>query len=910
MRLTAACLILSLTCLTAAPPAAVDDAFSTPEDVSITRPAAQGLMTNDTRGTAAAPVSGLVTSPLHGTVTLSPDGGFSFAPAVNYHGPDSFDYRIFGDLPSTQFTIDEQNSTLTVGATLRLVFEDVPSYSSDSATSNVRGAIAAGIAPNAAPFSVVQVTSLEATLTDAVSLQLGVGCILTACLAAVEFNAPAEAISLGMETAGPVATARSNGGFDADGSTFSVVGEGTVQGTGQLAEFLPPTALPLALPAITMPFNGRLTASGGQARLEMQINYRGTVALDASTVLGFSISGTIRANAPLPLAPVEQSDPATVHLTITPVNDAPVAGSDSYLVRAGTTLEVSASGTQTAQQIINAGATWKYHHTGTDLGTAWRSWNYNDSAWPAGPAELGYGDAGLLGGNRTEATNIRGSAARPTAYFRRDFTLSDVNSTRSLTFELLRDDGAAVYLNGIEVARQNLAAGASYNTLADSRIPNAAETQFFPATVPPELLIEGRNVIAVEVHQFSLTDFFSLQQVDPADVSFDFKLSRQTGLTGVLVNDTDIDSAVLTATVETPPAHGQLTLQPDGAFTYTPDAGFAGADTFLYRVSDGGTELAELKLIATGATWKYLDDGSDQGTAWRATAFSDAGWNNGAAEIGYGDDNTLDDRPETTKLSYLLSTPPVTTYFRKSFTLPLPKAMLQSLKLRLLRDDGAAVFLNGVEIARDNLPADANFETGAILPIEGELEATWMEYTVSAAGIAALNDSANVLAVELHQHLNVSNDASFDCELIATAQPGGRVTLNVSAEDFDNDGMADSWERTRGLDFAVPDGDADPDGDGQTNRQEFLADTDPLNRASSFRILSLTQSDSGRRSIVLLRIPASMQRRYVLQKSADLTSWTDDGAPVTPTGAELEFQFPAPPGGDAFYRVRVDYQFP
>lgn len=910
MRSFALFLILSLTRLTAAPPLAADDSFTTAEEVAVTRTASQGLMTNDQPGNAAAPATGLVTSPLHGTVTLSPDGAFTFAPAADYHGNDSFSYRIFGDRPSTQFTIDEPNSSLTVGATLRLVFEGVPSYSSDSATSNVRGAIAAGVAPDNAPFSVVQVTSLEATLTDPVSLQLGIGCILTLCAAAVEFNAPAEAISLSMESAGPVATVRSNGGFDAGGSIFSVTGNGTVKGTGQLADLVPETPLPLALPAIIMPFNGKLTAAGGQARLEMQINYRGNVALDAGTVLGFSINGTIRASAPLPLAPVEQSEPATVNLTVTPVNDAPVAGSDSYLVRAGTSLAVSANGMQTAEQIINPGATWKYHHSGTDLGTAWRAWHYNDSAWSSGPAELGYGDAGLLGGNRTEATNIRGSAARPTAYFRREFNVTDVNSTRSLTLELLRDDGAAVYLNGIEVARQNLAAGATYNTLAESRIPNAAETQFFPATVPPELLIEGRNTVAVEVHQFSTTDLFSLQQVDPADVSFDFKLSRQTGLTGVLANDTDIDSAVLTAWVLTPPSHGQLALQPDGAFTYTPDTGFTGSDSFLYRVSDGGTEPAALRLIPAGANWKYLDDGSDQGTAWRAAAFSDAGWSNGAAEIGYGDDNTLDDRPETTKLSYLLNTPPVTTYFRKSFTLPLPKTMLQSLKLRLLRDDGAAVYLNGVEIARDNLPADAGFETGAILPVEGELEAAWMEFTLNATAIAALNDGGNVLAVELHQHLNVSNDASFDCELIATAEPGGRVTLNVTAEDFDSDGMADSWERARGLDFSMPDGDADPDNDSRTNREEFLADTDPLNPASAFRILSLTPAPASRHPVAVLRTTASMQRRYMLQKSADLSSWSDEGAPVTPTGPELEFRFPAPPGGDAFYRVRVDYRFP
>lgn len=903
------CLLpLIATVLPAAPPAAVNDAFSTAEDTAIVRTAANGLRSNDTTGTATDPAAGLVTSPAHGTVTLTPDGAFTFVPVANYSGPDSFTYQVFGDRPVTTFTIDEPNSTLTVGATLRITFQGVPGISSDSSTSNVTGTLAAAIAPNAAPFSVVRVMDMDAVLSDAISLKLGVGCIpiINTCLGGVQFDSTANAITLSMDTAGPATTVRANGGFDTDGSTFSVAGDGTVKGTEQLETVLLPTPLPLDFPAITMPFNGKLTTSGGNVRLEMQINFRGSVAVDATTSLSFSISGTIRAIAPAPLAAVEASAPAMVSLNITPVNDAPVAGADNYLVRAGTALMVSATGTQTTQQLITQGSTWKYHHNGTDPGTAWRAWGYSDAAWSSGPAELGYGDSGILGGNRPEATNIRGSAARPTAYFRKEFTVTDVNSTRSLTLDLLRDDGAAVYLNGIEVARQNLAPAALYATLADSRIPNAAETQFFPATAPPELLLEGRNVIAVEVHQFSTTDFYSLQQVDPADVSFDLKLRRESGLTGVLANDTDIDSTGLTVSVHTPPAHGQLTLQADGAFTYTPDAGFTGSETFLYRVSDGGTENAELKLIAAGATWKYLDDGSNQGTAWNAAAFSDGAWSSGATEIGYGDDNTLDDRPETTKLSYLLSTPPVTTYFRKSFTLPLPKAMLQSLRLRLLRDDGAAVFLNGVEIARDNLQPGAGFEDGALLPIEGELEATWNDYILTAASLAALTDGANILAVELHQNLNVSNDASFDCELIATAEPGGRATLNVSAEDFDGDLMADSWERARGLDFAVPDAAADPDGDGHSNRDEFLADTDPLNRASSFRVTGLTPS--GKKWT--LRIPASTQRRYVLQKSPDLQSWADEGPPVIPTGPEVEFIFLTAPGGRDYYRVRVDFQFP
>ncbi|MBF4509981.1 MAG: S8 family serine peptidase, partial [Aeromicrobium sp.] len=56
---------------------------------------------------------------------------------------------------------------------------------------------------------------------------------------------------------------------------------------------------------------------------------------------------------------------------------------------------------------------------------------------------------------------------------------------------------------------------------------------------------------------------------------------------GVLGNDTDADSDPLTAVKLSDPAHGSLTLNANGSFTYTPDEGFLGTDTFTYRASDG-----------------------------------------------------------------------------------------------------------------------------------------------------------------------------------------------------------------------------------------------------------------------------------------------------------------------------------
>ena len=59
---------------------------------------------------------------------------------------------------------------------------------------------------------------------------------------------------------------------------------------------------------------------------------------------------------------------------------------------------------------------------------------------------------------------------------------------------------------------------------------------------------------------------------------------------GLLANDSDVDpSTTLTAVLVTGPAHGTLTLNPDGSFTYVPDANFNGVDTFTYQVSDGTT---------------------------------------------------------------------------------------------------------------------------------------------------------------------------------------------------------------------------------------------------------------------------------------------------------------------------------
>ena len=64
------------------------------------------------------------------------------------------------------------------------------------------------------------------------------------------------------------------------------------------------------------------------------------------------------------------------------------------------------------------------------------------------------------------------------------------------------------------------------------------------------------------------------------------RITPEPEIAGVLANDTDAEGDSLFVELITPPANGELTLNPDGTFEYTSDAGFVGLDTFQYRASD------------------------------------------------------------------------------------------------------------------------------------------------------------------------------------------------------------------------------------------------------------------------------------------------------------------------------------
>jgi hypothetical protein len=249
--------------------------------------------------------------------------------------------------------------------------------------------------------------------------------------------------------------------------------------------------------------------------------------------------------------------------------------------------------------LVPARSVWRFYDGGGDLGAAWRAPGFDDGAWASGGAPLGYGDP---------VTTTVGFGPDPanrhvTTWFRRSFDAASGYS--SLLVRLRRDDGAVVYLDGVEVARSNMPAGpVTAATFAASILNEPAESQFVDLPVAVALA-PGRHVLAVEVHQSA-----------PGSSDLGFDLALQGVGRVVPPTTTAPPTTVLPTTV--PP----MTVPPGTptVLTITADAHVRdGADA---QRTFGGAAVAEVRTSGrVGQTrWYYLqrDTAAHQGSVSRA----------------------------------------------------------------------------------------------------------------------------------------------------------------------------------------------------------------------------------------------------------------------------------------------------
>jgi hypothetical protein len=163
--------------------------------------------------------------------------------------------------------------------------------------------------------------------------------------------------------------------------------------------------------------------------------------------------------------------------------------------------------------LLPVGATWSYLDDGVDPAATWADVGFDDSTWASGPAQLGYGEgdeATLLSFGPDSANKYT------TTWFRSEFTVVDPTLFLQLHHRVLRDDGVIVYLNGVEQYRDNMpATGVDSSTFAPNTVDGSEEDTFYDWYLDPTDLLVGTNVLAVELHQRSLSS---------SDVSLDYEL--------------------------------------------------------------------------------------------------------------------------------------------------------------------------------------------------------------------------------------------------------------------------------------------------------------------------------------------------------------------------------------------------
>ncbi len=172
------------------------------------------------------------------------------------------------------------------------------------------------------------------------------------------------------------------------------------------------------------------------------------------------------------------------------------------------------SSQSTSSVLLPRNSNWHYDDSGIYPGDTWKDSGYDDSAWPEGPGELGYGDGDestlLSYGSDDQNKHI-------TSYFRSSLEIEDIALYDSYTARLMRDDGAVVYINGVEAFRVNMPEGTVLpETVAENFAGGNDEFTYFEYEVDKNLFQQGTNVFAVEIHQSSPTS---------SDISFDLELS-------------------------------------------------------------------------------------------------------------------------------------------------------------------------------------------------------------------------------------------------------------------------------------------------------------------------------------------------------------------------------------------------
>lgn len=422
-------------------------------------------------------------------------------------------------------------------------------------------------------------------------------------------------------------------------------------------------------------------------------------------------------------------DDRVITSTNTTTAQVPLGGANRFFVRtvdlagnrSASTPVYTPAAVIESQELLADTATWKYRWATEAPDASWATRAFDDSQWNEGAAPIGYG-ASQLG----TAINASTLSPRPvTTYFRTTFTVEDPTAIGGVAISYTADDGAAVYVNGKEVQRMRLTAGAQlhHSFYADTQVSTArARTERASVVVASSLLTPGANTIAVETH-----------------LNYRSSPSMTMQATVTTVGITDVPDDAIGADPEDPTPEDPTPEDP------TPEEPLAPAED----------------IISTGDVWAYWVSKEAPSADW-TTELDLASWEQGSSPIGWGNSVLA------TSLSIPSADRAAAHYFSRDFeVMNLTESSVVTLTVRA--DDGAVVYLNGVEVGRkrmsDGPVTHSTFANAAISTANAIADPLVIEIPASQ-----LREGTNRISVEEHLNYRSTPSMTFDATVSVTRE--------------------------------------------------------------------------------------------------------------------------------------------
>ncbi len=551
-------------------PVAVADAQTTSEDTPLVV-GTPGVLGNDTDSDGNTLTAVLNTGPSHGSLALNANGSFTYTPTRDFNGTDTFTYhandgKVDSNVATVTITVSPVNdppaannqSVTTAEDTSKAITLTGSDADGDSLTYSVVTPPAHGSLGGAAP-NLMYTPAPDYNGADSFTFKVNDGTAdsdpATVSIMITAVNDPPVAANdtystnedAGLTISAPGVLANDT---DADGNTLTA------------------------------------TLNAGPSHGTLSLNVNGSFIYTPSANFYGSDSFTYRANDG-----AANSNVATVIITITSVNDPPAAANDTYSTNQNTLISISAPGVLANDRDPDGDTLTAVLSTGPTHGTLALSANggftYTPSAGFSGTDSFTY-----LASDGAASSNVATAIITITAVNSPPVAANDAYSTNE-------DAGLTVSAPGV-LANDNdpdgntltavLNAGPSNGTLALK-----ANGSF---TYTPSANFSGFDSFTYRAYDGATTSNLATVVItittvnDPPVAAGDaYSADQNTALTisapGVLANDTDPDGDTLTANLSGGPSYGTLALNANGSFTYTPNMGFSGTDSFSYLAYDG-----------------------------------------------------------------------------------------------------------------------------------------------------------------------------------------------------------------------------------------------------------------------------------------------------------------------------------